>query len=301
MLCLYHTDADGWCSAAIVNQFTDDENKKFYAITYDDDLPIHLVNKDELVYIVDYSLPPNQWTQLFKITKKVIWIDHHKTAIENKHQPHGLPGLRINGIAACSLTWMFFNHNQHPEKEITKSYDIIKTAPDAVQLIGDFDIWKFEFGEKTRFFQRGLYAKKGHNEPDSELWEILLSNTIDARELADNIISDGSIIDSYLVKSDKSHVKRHARLIYFEGLRIYVVNSQYRTSWLFDSIDPAEYDGLSVFTHNGKNWTISFYTPHDHIDMSIIAKKYKGGGHRNACGCSLDELPFDFTNLVNKD
>jgi hypothetical protein len=44
---------------------------------------------------------------------------------------------------------------------------------------------------------------------------------------------------------------------------------------------------------NGK-WTVSLYgVPHrPDLDLSPIAVKHGGGGHRQACGFTTDQLPF---------
>jgi nanoRNase/pAp phosphatase (c-di-AMP/oligoRNAs hydrolase) len=38
-----------------------------------------------------------------------------------------------------------------------------------------------------------------------------------------------------------------------------------------------------------KYWTISLYTQKD-IDVSVIATKWKGGGHRKACGWQVKDI-----------
>ena len=44
-------------------------------------------------------------------------------------------------------------------------------------------------------------------------------------------------------------------------------------------------------------WRVSLYTIFDHIDVSEIAKKYGGGGHKNAAGFVCDNLPFNLSNI----
>lgn len=47
------------------------------------------------------------------------------------------------------------------------------------------------------------------------------------------------------------------------------------------------------FSFNGRNgtWTYSMYSKI--VDVSNIAKKYGGGGHRGAAGFNLDKLIFE--------
>jgi hypothetical protein len=55
-----------------------------------------------------------------------------------------------------------------------------------------------------------------------------------------------------------------------------------------------EHEGLFGFNWTGKKWRVSLYhAPHrTDIDLSVIAVKYGGGGHRGACGFRCDKLPF---------
>ena len=49
---------------------------------------------------------------------------------------------------------------------------------------------------------------------------------------------------------------------------------------------------MIVFVYNGDKWKVSLYTKKDDIDVSIIAQKYGGGGHKKASGFRCDKLPF---------
>ena len=83
MKCFYHNDADGKCSAFWVKLsagLTDLENNykdEFIEMDYSKPFPMDKINKDEMVYIVDFSISPEEMRSLLKITKDVTWIDHH--------------------------------------------------------------------------------------------------------------------------------------------------------------------------------------------------------------------------------
>ena len=44
---------------------------------------------------------------------------------------------------------------------------------------------------------------------------------------------------------------------------------------------------------DGSNYVISFYTKKDNIDVSKLAVKYGGGGHRQASSFIIGNLPFN--------
>ena len=86
MKIIYHNDNDGYCSAAIAYKFYS-ESKIFDKIEliemdYDKVFPIETITKSETIVIVDFSLSEEMWLKLFEKTDNIIWIDHHKSAIE---------------------------------------------------------------------------------------------------------------------------------------------------------------------------------------------------------------------------
>jgi nanoRNase/pAp phosphatase (c-di-AMP/oligoRNAs hydrolase) len=47
---------------------------------------------------------------------------------------------------------------------------------------------------------------------------------------------------------------------------------------------------MMPFQFNGKLWTVSLYTTKEHIDVSQIAKKRGGGGHKQAAGFQVQKI-----------
>ena len=138
MKCFYHHDMDGKCAGAIVkHMFPECE---MFHIDYKDRFPIEIIQLDEIIYIVDFSIFPNEMRILLQITKNVHWIDHHKTSIERyKDFEHDIQGLRVLDIpSGCECTWKYI----HPNKEI----------PFGVQLIGDRDTWTWKYKNQTKYF-----------------------------------------------------------------------------------------------------------------------------------------------------
>jgi len=91
----------------------------------------------------------------------LIWIDHHKSSIDS--HPKGIPGYRIDGVAACRLAWQWFANNPMiegeihgsnlPEKKDYLARDVWE--PLAVRLAGEYDIWDHR-GDGDLEFQFGL-------------------------------------------------------------------------------------------------------------------------------------------------
>lgn len=111
MKCFYHLDLDGKCAGYLVWHYAclreeDEKPENFIKINYGMEFPLNKIEKDERVFIVDFSIEPEDMRELLKITKNVVWIDHHKTTIEKyKDFESYIPGIRMTGpgISGASL------------------------------------------------------------------------------------------------------------------------------------------------------------------------------------------------------
>ncbi len=85
-------------------------------------------------------------------------------------------------------------------------------------------------------------------------------------------------------------------LLDWEGLKFLVLNTARFNSLTFAAKDVPEtgHDALMGFCWNGAKWTVSLYHANHRteLDLSKIAVKYDGGGHRGACGFVTTKLPF---------
>ena len=80
--CFFHSaDLDGHCSGAIIKYKHPD--CVMYPMDYGDKFPWHHINPDDIVYMVDFSLPIDDMNKLSdKLGFNFIWIDHHETAAQ---------------------------------------------------------------------------------------------------------------------------------------------------------------------------------------------------------------------------
>ena len=278
-LCIYHGDLDGHTSAAIIDKKY--LINKFVVANYDTDFPFDRVKRNESVFIVDYSLKnKDDMNRLLNITKKVIWIDHHITAIQKFDGFKYLEGIRKDTYpAACMLCWQFCFPATPP--------------PKFVSIVADYDVWKYEFGDLTRNVVTAAQEMENTHPRNSDFWYPVLEG--DSNILTEMKINGEKI---RLVKSinRKSFVKSHAFRIEFEGMSVIACNKQDGGSLLFDGLDDIDkYDAMMSFQYSGVSdlWEVSLYSTNDEIDCGCVAKKYGGGGHRGAAGFSVKVLPFE--------
>lgn len=308
---IFHSaDMDGIFCREIAKKFLPDA--EFIGWNFGEPL-IHI--PEGVVYILDLSpdclyIPP--LVQVKDAIKNVIWIDHHKTSIEK--WPQDIPGYRIDGVAACRLAWQWFSEQRIAEKtgeaprlpEKQAYIDRSVCEPLAVRLAGEYDIWD-KRDPDAETFQYGLrcytFTPKGWN--DLLSLEQDLEKTVEfgadrkGQLRVSDLLNAGSLVQGYARNVDASICKNRSFLMEWEGLKFLCINSARFNSLFFAAKDVPEtgHDALLGFCWDGKCWTVSLYHARHNtgLDLSVIAKKYGGGGHRGACGMTLKELPFSLT------
>jgi len=287
MKCFYHSrDLDGYCSGAIIK-------KKFpgaelIGFDYGEEFPFNTIREGEEVIMIDVSLPMDQMERLAKICKgSFTWIDHHKSAIKDYEEACDLPfpeDLGINavledGMAACEGAWMHFFTNE--------------PMPKAVELLGAYDTWRqddkmLDWENSILPFQYGMRVIC--NSPESFNMDLLKP-----KAEIHVIINNGNAIIEYQKMENEKNCNKNAFETTFDGLRAICVNGGPFNSMTFDSVwNPEKHDVMMPFQYNGKFWTVSLYSTHDHIDCSEIAKKHGGGGHKGAAGFQYETPDLTF-------
>ena len=304
MKCFYHNDADGKCAGFWVAHTAVMENietpTEFIEMSYEKPFPMDTIKPNERIYIVDYSISPDEMRKLLQITTDVTWIDHHKTAIEKYDGfEYDIRGLRYDGIAACMLTYCYLHHMTYCGVGNINPFDIsmTKDAPVFTKLIADWDVWKFDYGDDTRKF---ITAFNSYDfRPDSKEWERFF---VDGKVIGpvvgwlyngegeDEMTVEGAAMIKYRDGWSKSYLERFGFETEFEGLKCFAVNLGNCNSEYFKALPEGKYDAFMPFAFNGEKWTVSMYsTTHD---ISGICKKHGGGGHAKAAGFTCMELPF---------
>jgi len=275
MKCFYHaTDLDGQCSGAIIRQeFPECE---LIGITYSDAFFWNIIQPNETIIMVDFALQP--FEDMLKLDKAcdLIWIDHHLSSIEesDRHGFHPKGWWKI-GEAACELTWQYF---------------VSPDLPLAVYLIGRHDVWDHS-DYRTLAFHYGM--QKYNTQPsEDDFWRELLHSS-DNEKLIDSFIRDGDIILEYVRRDNAKYVKACSFDVTLDDYQCIAANKMLCGSQLFESIwDGDQYDIMLAFGYKSGRWNISLYTDRADIDVSQIAKKWGGGGHKGAAGFQADTLPF---------
>ena len=275
----YHSAAlDGHCSGAIAyDALRKSEGEvNAFAINYGQEFPFHLINKEDTVYMLDFSLQPYEDMKKLNNMCRLIWIDHHKSAIEEAEKDKGtlFLGSREVGKAGCELTWEYF-HSTTP-------------MPKGVYFLGRYDVWDLVNPDILKF-QYGLRGFETF-QPTAEVWKKVLDNTDD--RFTEYCVQSGGVIVAYNESTDAKYIKSYGFEVEFEGLKGIACNKGMANSKLFNAVKD-NYELLISFVRAKEgHWTVSLYTEKDEIDCSVIAKKYGGGGHKSAAGMVLSNEKF---------
>ena len=315
MKVFYHNDADGKCAAYWIRIFFESILKdiEYIPMTYTDPFPFYMIQAEEDVYIVDFSIEPEDMVQLLKMTHDVTWIDHHITAI-NKYavysaaskihvnstygmisdtQPKEVPnstdfsvirGVRYNGVSGCMLTYCYLQHMTTCGVGEIKPFEpwMMQSAPLFTKLINDWDVWTMEYGDRTKAFITAFNA--GDFEPKKgKDWNPYPSLPVE------KMIKEGHYMMNFRDGWARDYLSL-GFLTYFEGYKCFALNLGHCNSEYFKSLQLGQYDVYIAFVFDGVQYTVSLYSLT--VDVSEIAVKYGGGGHKGAAGFSCINLPF---------
>ena len=271
----------------------------------------------DAIYIVDLSV--DELMARPELREKIVWIDHHKSAIKkwdnqaprlgDVEPPVIFAGIRIDGVAACRLCWQWFSEkasirNGNSESPLPSKQDFIDRKvdePTLIRLAGEYDVWDHRDpdGKALQFGLRALSDKDYRILVESQF-----SSADGARYGSTPLvaaIANGYAIKFYVDKQADEYSAAYSQTIQWEGLTFCALNIGQRgnSDLLRGGIKP-EHDACFAWRWTGDAVTVSLYHApgREHHDLSKIAVKHGGGGHKGACGfrIGLNHLHHILTN-----
>lgn len=269
-VCIFHSaDLDGHCSAAIIK-------KEFpetvligtnYGKEFNFDVLSGMVDGDTL-WIVDFSFSRYIMERLHK-EYDVIWIDHHKTAIED------CAGLNIRGLqrigdGACALTWEFVHYA-----------DMSARMPEIIRCLSEYDVGRQEDPHVVSV-QYACRSCETYPAVSMDFWTAALGPG--SSHISSDFIFTGSSIKRYVDKQNEAAKKSMIEEVMFEGHVFLAANMQGINLSFFSMFDPTKHYGVICYTRRHGKWYSTLFTSREDADMSKIAARFGGGGHKNAAG-----------------
>ncbi len=258
---LYHNDEDGFGAAwAAWKKF---KNRASY-------IPVEYKNraayleklKNKEIYLLDLCFDGKIMKKLLGENKKLVVIDHHIGRKEDiKISTEYIYNLNCAG---CVLAWKYF----FPKKSI----------PKLLIYIEDMDIWKWR-----KPFSKEINAFLEACDFNFKEWD-KFSEDFNNRQKFNKYIEAGKAILKYKNVLTKKLVQTGENVI-FEGYQTVAVNSPIFNSEIGHLISNRKGIGIVWSYENGR--LLASLRSNGKIDVSKIAKKFRGGGHKASSGFDL--------------
>lgn len=252
---------------------------------YGQDISLLPALNGKYIYILDFSFPLDDITDMLELANNITIIDHHKTFIDCVEadgycDETGVPwpGLDTHYDLARSgavLAWQFF----HDEP-----------VPQLLQHIQDRDLWQFKLNGTKEIC--AALANTRIVERSWQHWQFLIDAfDADDKEVMHSIYASGraviacqqELIDECIAQAGEPEIDKF-------GNKVVICNAPYSiASELGNRIATENPDCIAVIWHTSeKDRSVkhSLRSIGD-IDCTPLAKQFGGGGHKNAAGFTL--------------
>lgn len=262
-LVIYHGNcADGFGAAWVI--WKKNPDWEFYPGVYQQEPPDVT---DRRIVLVDFSYKKDVLLKMLDKAESIRIIDHHKSAMQDVgHLDH--PKLKVwfdMEQSGAMMAWGAFHDPEPP--------------PPLLRHIEDRDLWRFDM-PGTREIQAALFSYPY----EFELWDKLMDP-----ERLNVLMLEGRAIERKHHKDIKELVKVCMRLMTIDGVTVPVASLPYTMT------SDAGHLMASEHTHHG--WAACYWDTTEtrvfslcsieDVDVSVIAEKFGGGGHKNEAGFAV--------------
>lgn len=330
-LIIYHKeDNDGLFSAAILYDYITRvlniklEDLCFIGADYNDlakfqkENTVEDLHKDfKHIIMTDISFNDAKYMQkLWKeFGRDFIWIDHHAPIIKESYRLKfgKCPGIRDTQRSAILNMWKFL---YDPFDDDYKH----KKVPELLRILSAWDSWTYEKeGYDFEYVRRINKAVTYKYNLELSKIKKLVSDLVYVYQndkptdmydgyLIDNLLETGNIICDVEDQNMENIVKNDGdcdwklwfededkgRPLYKKACAIFMQGAT--SSTMFKCLKNTDIDHGIVFKHKADgNWVISLYNVREDNWVhcgEYLKKKYKGGGHKGAAGCTVTEAQF---------
>lgn len=301
---VYHrADWDGLLSNEVCKFFLPNTFEKVDSYGWDYGLPVpkELPGDYDSIFIVDLSVP--ELMDRPRIPNRVVWIDHHLSAIEKYDlltDDDPFAGLRVDGVGACRLCWHYFSRENGERWSAPTKTDFFErriVEPRLIRLAGEYDVFDHRDPDAITL-QYGLTAitDQEFGYLIQQQFGVFLPPEVPRMNYLEVALSAGHNARRYQEKTDAMLVKQFSGDVFFEGLKFLAANGV-KGSLAFTAALRPDHDALMAWRYSAESGkvVVSLYNPpgKDH-DLAAIAKRYGGGGHRGACGfrVSIESMAY---------
>ena len=302
-LILYHANcADGFGAAFAAWKQYGTDGAEYRAIAYGDTITPEEVSGRE-VYILDFSFPRDVMEMIVANAADTIWLDHHKSAFEMwtgnwyKGKQHFQSSEKLHvrlddSKSGAMIAWEYFVSDKPTE------------IPILIQMLDDYDRWVFAI-EGTKEFQKALWSLTPW---DFDQWNDMLFD-----EIIEVMVREGAAILRAHDQNVAGVVEAASTSCDIPGFESMPTQAGSQFNIHQPSVPdmmtyPVLYQGLAAncpkhlasdvghklattcgtyglcwYQQSDGRINVSLRSNGDY-DVTVIAKMFGGGGHKNAAG-----------------
>lgn len=257
-LVIYHGGCrDGFCAAWVCHLALKEHDPEFFTGYYGQEPP-DVAGRD--VVLVDFSYPLPQMESLAKSAATLLVLDHHKTA-EAALRDFKADNSRV-----------VFDMEQSGAGLAWSNYFDGSDRPFLVRYTEDRDLWRHRLTES-----KAINSYISTLPFDFDAWSE--ASRMDIAEA----LRGGMVVESK-IKQYVAEVRKNARRVTFEGHDVPIVNApQVDISELLHDLCQGEAFAMGWWQRSDGEFQYSLRSVGD-FDVSELAKRHGGGGHKNAAG-----------------
>ncbi|MDQ7055890.1 MAG: DHHA1 domain-containing protein [Persephonella sp.] len=231
------------------------------------------IDRETVVYIVDFSLREEDLKKVIEKAKEVINIDHHISAKdyleETSKQFKNFKFVFNNNRSGASLTWEY----------------LFKTEPPwIVKYVEDQDIWTWRYGERTRYMNLFLLPYTNKPEEVVKLFE----------KSPEELLEKGKIVAAFADYLISRYVERAKETpVRIGDYTVRGFNTNYFQSEIGNILSTKFREAVLLFNIQGTDVKLSFRSCEGQEPSALdLAKLLGGGGHKNAAGALVSLKEF---------
>ena len=281
-LCIYHGGCDDGFAAAWCVRRSLGKGVEFYPGVYQKQPPEH-DGRD--VIFVDFSYKRAVLEAMARAAKSILILDHHKTAQQDLSDLGKPPPLEIwrkdawDGQLPQSSRIRALFDMERSGATLAWDYFVGGKRPMFIEYIEDRDLWRKRLPNVDAFtFGLRSYPQK------FDIWDMLLERP------TDELIAEGRIIERYY-RLRVEELKQSAHKAILAGHPVWIANAPvFAASEVAGELAERDADfGACYFEAGADRFDYELRSRGD-FDVSAIAQRFGGGGHKNAAGFSAATL-----------
>lgn len=246
---------------------------KYIGVLHQSPIPDGIKNK--IVYMIDFTYPEEDIKKMLKENISVTSIDHHASAKKAIMLTNNYSYSENN--SGSVLAWKYFFSK--------------KPVPKILKYIEDMDLWKrkLPYSEEI-FIYHNLYQF------DFNVWN-KLERILENPKKFKQCIKIGAALLKYQENLIDLLINKNIEEVIFEGHKARAVNSPFFSSQIGNKLLNKEFT-VGIIWKKGRNNIDVSLRGDGRVDVSKLALKHNGGGHKNAAGFRIRNFPLPWKKII---